>query len=575
MPVRSHAFLVFMVGCCWQPGCGARTGTEGGPPLGALGAGDAGLPDVVGVDVDPGNRVRPNRPSEGVPDGPPGLTPDLPGPRPSIAPNPPTAAPDNPGMPAPDPAVPMVPGTEPSPEPDAPPGPEPDAPLVPEPDGTDPEPPAPDAPNDPDAPRLWLYVDDGEGLLVNVRDDRERFLVPSVVLDSPLLKPWSGDGSRLTVFHETTLSFHDLVTGQELSSNDTGTAMDLFGWVEGFGALVGYYYEARPVLYLGEPSGGFRVLGETPELSLATEASSSPSGNALLYVTEYDDRAQIYWVGLDTEDGEPVELLDAASATLERSSWSPNGAFAAFVDGAGSAWLVDGTRPAELQPLGATDAPVVFSPSGAHAAVWRGQSVALWTLVPGNAPTLTDLDGASSSPRFSTDGAFLYHATRNGAGALLALDDPDTVHGLDGFDVDCPLVWTAEGRFLYQRCAEAGQGLAEGVVEGDTLRLVTYDEPLREHLNVGAEQRCFVNWDDRELDVGTTSLPFDAEFTRSAPAEITHAALSPRDSAVVWVENGTEVYWLPLNGDCTVSTLPRLVHDSGAVQSVAFVGEWP
>jgi hypothetical protein len=102
------------------------------------------------------------------------------------------------------------------------------------------------------------------------------------------------------------------------------------------------------------------------------------------------------------------------------------------------------------------------------------------------------------------------------------------------------------------------------------------NDSLLEHLSFGPSRRCFVNWESMQLDVGSTQLPLQTEFTRVAAGEVSFATLSPNDSAVAWVEGGDEVYWLPLNADCTVSNLPILVAASGtAVTELDFIAEWP
>jgi hypothetical protein len=219
---------------------------------------------------------------------------------------------------------------------------------------------------------------------------------------------------------------------------------------------------------------------------------------------------------------------------------------------------------------------VVFAADGTHAALSSGSSIDLFDLESAGSVTRTTLTGTRSDPRFSPRGEFLYYADGNDTGSLRSTQDPSgTGFVIDEFADECPLVWTGRDRFVYQQCRASGRGVAEGIIADGALSTTVHNDSLRDNLVIGAAQRCFVNRGARELDVGRTELPLSTEFTRSAQVEISLASLSPRDNAVVWVEDATDVYWLPLNSDCTVSTLPTLVHSNGAIDSVAFVAEWP
>jgi hypothetical protein len=442
----------------------------------------------------------------------------------------------------------------------------------------DPVPPTPDeppdTPNDPSAARRWLYVDDGAGQLIEVHGGT-RYAVPVIDPASAHLRPWSNDGSRLALFEGTTLSFVALDTGEVIASNDTGTEMNVLGWVEGFGALISYYYEGRPVLYLGDPSGAFVMLGESPELSLATRATSSPTGSALLYATAHESHSRVYWVALDAPDQTPTLIFETANEVLGDPSWSPDGRWAAF-DHDDTFLLVDASRSATIAELGNGKSPVVFAPDSSAAALFDGDAIQYFPLVPGEVPVATTtLPDAESAPFYSSDGTYMYYASGDATASFRATNDLDrALFTLDDFAPECPLEWVGTNRFAY---VAYGQGyLVEGVIVEDSpiTSSVQGGEPI-DHVVVGEAQRCFATWGGEELDVGATLFQLTTEFTRSPQVEITLAALSPSDSAVAWVEGGTDVYWLPLNDDCTVSSLPALVHSGSEVRHLEFISEWP
>jgi hypothetical protein len=193
--------------------------------------------------------------------------------------------------------------------------------------------------------------------------------------------------------------------------------------------------------------------------------------------------------------------------------------------------------------------------------------------------THTPIDDATRGAvaRFSDTGSYLYYPDSNSSGLLRPYSSDALLSGyaLEEFSAECPLTFTSDSRFFYQQCASRGRGFAEGVIEDTGLTTTVHNDTLRDSLALGPAGRCFANWGDGELDIGPTSLPLQVEFTRTAGTDISFAALSPRDDAVVWVEGGDEVYWLPLNADCTVSTIPKVVTSGSAVQTLHFVGEFP
>lgn len=579
MPMRSRWVLALLssgvlpLGGVAALGCGARTGMEAGPGLDSPTTGaDAGIADPV--DLELGRRLREN-PAASDPSGTPG--PARPGaldPPATVEPAPATSALPTDAM-----TPPIAPTAVPTPTDGSPPAPsvaptgsEPSTPVAPPVAPTPEEP--PDTPSDPNAARRWLYVDDGSGQLIEVHDG-DRHAVPVIDPPSAYLRPWSNDGSRVALFEGTTLSFVALDTAEVIASNDTGTEMNVFGWVESFGALISYYYEGRPVLYLGDPSGAFVMLGESPELSLATRATSSPTGSALLYATEYDGRSRVYWVALDGTDQTPTQVFDTANEVLGEPTWSPDGRWAAF-DHEDTFWLVDASARATIAELGAGEGPVVFAPDSSAAALFDGDAIQYFTLVPGEVPVATTtLPDAESAPFFSADGTYLYYGSGDETASFRRTDDLGSVaFTLDDFAPECPLQWIGTNRFAYVACGQ--DYLAEGVIVDDSLitSSVQGGEPI-DHVVVGEAQRCFAIWGGEELDVGATPFQLTTEFTRSPQIEITLAALSSSDSAVAWVEGGTDVYWLPLNDDCTVSSLPALVHSGGEVRHLEFISEWP
>jgi hypothetical protein len=268
--------------------------------------------------------------------------------------------------------------------------------------------------------------------------------------------------------------------------------------------------------------------------------------------------------------------VSSSSDALLLASWSPDGRWAAFDDGDGALWLLDTKDPSSLFELGASTSRVVFSPNGALAALWQANSIELFDLSAGTPPASTTLSGARSAARFSPDGTFLYYAENANRGVLQPSDAAGSAPlSIDGFAYDCPLVWTAPDRFVYQQCATRARALVEGVIGADAITTTQYNDQLLDNLAIGPEQRCFANWGGQQLDIGTTALPLVTEFTRSPQVDVTLATLSPHDFAVAWVEDNRDVYWLPLNDDCTVSSLPALVHSGGTVQTLTFVAEWP
>lgn len=554
--------------------CGARSDGSGPLDHDGLTTRDGGVVEQVAI-IDVGGNVRPNpvRPNPGVsnPD-PVGFEPE-----PGIDPMPPVSTPDPFFEPEPMPVG--EPSSEPSPDPVSEPEPLPAEPEPVEPEPVEPEVPADDdVPPEPDAPRLWLYFNDGNGRLVNLYDTGEAFDVPAIDPHGPMLKPWSTDGRNLALFRGTTISFFDLVTGQEVFANDTGTGMTLFGWVDGYGALLLYYYEANPVLYLGSPEGDFTILGEEPKLALATLASNSPGGSGFTYATDSDGEGTAYWVSLANGVNPPLELL--SGPLLDDVVWSDDGRWFAVGDNSGS-WAVADTQSAgDTFQIGPGAEGLHFS-AGANALSFFDGDVQVAWLGPVNQIRIdTVSDRAGTSPAaFSPDGSFLYYpeGPRSGVLRSLSLGSVNEAYDLPDFAEQCPLTFTSPSAFVYQQCAAGSpaRGLVAGVVQNGMLSTTTQNETLLENFAVGPAGRCFVNFGGSQLEVGVFDPPLVTEFTRSAALPITHAALAPRDNAVVWVEGGDELYWLPLNADCTVGTLPVLVSERADMQSLAFVAEWP
>jgi hypothetical protein len=188
--------------------CGARSDPGGLDGLRSLGTVDAGTdPIVVAVDDSTSARRNPRQPRPDAPATQPPANADPSVPTP-IVPTDPGVNPTDPVTPVPmtNPDVPSL-----DPDPSDPPT-QPTDPVAPVPEPT-PDVPSSDAP-DPDAPRLWLYLDAAGGSLTNVYDDRERFLLPSVDPQDEMLKPWSPEGRYLTSFEGNRLRFHDLMTGE-------------------------------------------------------------------------------------------------------------------------------------------------------------------------------------------------------------------------------------------------------------------------------------------------------------------------------------------------------------------------
>jgi WD40 repeat protein len=295
-----------------------------------------------------------------------------------------------------------------------------------------------------------------------------------------------------------------------------------------------------------------------------------------LYTTEVDGQGRVYWVPFDGV-GIPVDLLEAGLGALNEVAWSPDGQWAAFgAGGSGLAYVFHTSEPLNLAQIGDTSPYLEFSPTSDVLLNLRGSELDLIQLTGPGQVSLTTITSGSPA-HFSDDGAYVYYVDAGGTGILRGWDGSalTSIHEVDGFSHVCPLTWTGPSRFVYQRCATEERGLAEGVIDGGELTTVTHAGSLLANLVIGPAQRCFVNWESDRLDVGTTQLPLVTEFTRVAPGAITHAALASRDNAVVWVEEGTDVYWLPLSSSCTVSTLPELVASGATVQSLRFVSEWP
>jgi hypothetical protein len=560
--------------------CGARSGLDASDEPTSVASSDPALLDSP-VELDGAPRTRPN-PS--VPLAP--STGDLPpGPTPELVPMPPGEDPiDLPLEPQPPPDLPLEP--QPPPDPVAmppigtaePPSLPTDMPVQPVPDGTvdtpDEDPPSPDA------ARLWLYFDDGAGRVVNLRDTRESFTVPQVVPAGVHLKPWSSDGRFLAFFEGTSLNFYDLSTGVLLLEDDTGTEMTVHGWVDGYGALISYYYEGDPLLYLGDSQGGFVVLAQTPEQSLVTRAASSPAGNAFVYATETNGQGRVHWVSIAGGVTSPIELLNDGNDALNQVRWSNDGQWVVFDDGPeGSFFAVHASDPPSRTEIGEASDLLEVSPTSDSALIADGSDLDFVGLLGPGEITHTPITDAmrGTEARYSSDGAFISYAESPNSGVLrsVATGSLTPEFLIEQFSEECPLFWLESARFVYQQCQSQDRGIVEGIVGADALSLFVHNETFRENMFVGPKLRCFVSFEADELDVGAASLPLVAEFTRTARANITFAALAPDDDAVAWMEGDDELFWLPLNDDCTVSTLPIAVTSDVVVRNVAFVAEFP